>query len=214
MTLILVCSDLHGSDDALKLLRRAETANGPDVVVVCGDFTTYGSAGYMRRLLGNFEAEMLGVPGNCDTDEMLRMLEEAGGSLHGRSVHRAGLDFFGFGGGLPSSMGMPFEVDEEDMASGLRAVAVRGGVMVTHTPPRGVNDLNGSGTHLGSQKLKDVADEFGPRLVLSGHVHEARGEHSEGGTLFVNPGPARGGYYAVIELGQEADVRLCSGLDG
>ncbi|MDQ1371659.1 MAG: uncharacterized protein QG582_573 [Candidatus Thermoplasmatota archaeon] len=208
MVLLLVCSDLHGSEEALATLRKAEKTTRPDAVVVCGDFTTYGSADYMRKALGNFEADILGVPGNCDTDEMLRMLEESGGSVHAKRVKKAGLDFFGFGGGLPSSMNMPFEVEEEDMVAGLRSVAVRGGVMVTHAPPKGANDLNRSGKHLGSEGLMGVVQEFRPRLVVSGHVHEARGEHAKDGTLFVNPGPAREGRYATVELGQTVQARL------
>jgi len=208
MALLLVGSDLHGSDEALALLRKAEKEMRPDVVVICGDFTTYGSADFMERLLENFESELLAVPGNCDTDEMLSMLEEAGGSVHGRRVRKAGVDFFGFGGGMPTSMNMPFEVEEDEMVSSLRSVAVRGGVMVTHTPPKGVNDLTASGRSLGSEGLMDVVREFAPRLVLSGHVHEAVGSCDKDGTLFVNPGTARGGRYATVELGQTASARL------
>lgn len=208
MVLLLVCSDLHGSDEALAILRKAEEATRPDAVVVCGDFTTYGSAGYMRQVLDNFHAELLAVPGNCDTGEMLEMLEDAGCSVHARRVQRGGLEFFGYGGGLTTTMHMPFEVEEEDMVTGLRSVAVRGGVMVTHMPPRGANDVTKSGRHMGSVGLMGVVHEFRPRLVLSGHVHEARGEVLKDGTLFVNPGPAREGRYATVELGQRLEARL------
>jgi Icc-related predicted phosphoesterase len=208
MAVLMVCSDLHGSDETLSLLRKAERAISPDLVVASGDLTTYGSADYLRRFLANFSADILAVPGNCDTDEMLLMLEDAGVSVHGRRVKKAGLDIFGFGGGLPSSASMPFEVDEEDIVTSLRSVASRGGVMVTHTPPKGMNDSDRSGRHLGSEGIMQVVTEFRPRLVLSGHVHEARGSCVKGGTMFVNPGPARGGYYAKVELGEEVDVQL------
>lgn len=208
MVVLLVCSDLHGSDEALSALRRAERDLSPDAVAICGDVTTYGSRAYMEKVLSAFESDLLAVPGNCDTEEMLMMMEEAGASVHSRRVTRHGLDFFGFGGGLPSSSNMPFEVDEGEMVSGLRSVAVMGGVMLTHTPPRGMNDADRSGRHLGSEGVMGVAEEFRPRAVLSGHVHEARGQLTAGGTLFVNPGPARGGHYAVVEMGQAAEARL------
>lgn len=208
MVLLLVCSDLHGSDDAVALLRRAERDLSPDAVALCGDVTTYGSKEYMAKVLSSFESDLLAVPGNCDTDEMLRMMEEAGASVHGRRVSCHGLDVFGFGGGLPTSARMPFEVEEDEMVAGLRSVGVRGGVMVTHTPPRGSNDTDRSGRHIGSEGLVRVVEEFRPRLVLSGHVHEARGEHRADGTVFVNPGPARGGCYAAVEVGQDIEVRL------
>lgn len=208
MVLLLVCSDLHGSDETLALLRKAEKDLSPDAVVVCGDVTTYGSVAYMQKLLDNFESDLMAVPGNCDTEEMLSMLEEAGASVHGKRVRKHGLDVFGFGGGLPSPSHMPFEVDEEDMVAGLRGVAVRGGVMVTHTPPVGMNDTDRSGRHIGSKGILSVVEEFRPMLVLSGHVHEARGELVKDGTVFVNPGPARGGRYARVELGQQVKVEL------
>jgi hypothetical protein len=208
MVVLLVCSDLHGSTEALDALRRAEMELSPDAVAMCGDVTTYGSREYMEKVLSAFESELLAVPGNCDTEEMLVMLEEAGASVHSRRVERGGLQFFGFGGGLPSSAHMPFEVDEADVVAGLRSVAVRGGVMLTHTPPRGMNDVDRAGRHLGSEGVMSVVREFRPRVVLSGHVHEARGQRSEDGTMFVNPGPARGGHHAVVELGQTVTARL------
>lgn len=208
MVVLLVCADLHGSEETLTMLRKAEKDVGPDMVVICGDVTTYGSRAYMEKALSAFESDLLAVPGNCDTDEMLEMLEEAGASVHMKRVKRHGLDFFGFGGGLPSPAQMPFEVEEEEMVSGLRSVAVPGGVMITHTPPRGMNDADHRGRHIGSEGIMAVVREFRPRVVLSGHVHEARGERTEDGTLFVNPGPARGGYYAVVEVGQTTSARL------
>jgi Icc-related predicted phosphoesterase len=208
MAVLLVCSDLHGSDEALAQLQKAEKAIAPDAVVVCGDVTTYGSADYMRKLLSTFESDLLAVPGNCDTEEMLAMLEEAGASVHCRRVQKAGLEVFGFGGGLPSSSNMPFEIEEDHMVAGLRSVAKMGGVMVTHTPPRGMNDADRSGKHIGSQGIMSVVEEFRPRLVLSGHVHEARGHCDRDGTTFVNPGPARGGRYARVDLGQQTDIQL------
>jgi len=208
MTVLLVCADLHGSDEALDLLRKAESDLSPDAVIVCGDVTTYGSVEYMNRLLDNFDSDLMAVPGNCDTDEMLRMLEQAGASVHNRCVRKLGLDIFGFGGGLTSAAHMPFEVEEEDMVAGLKGVAVRGGVMVIHTPPRGMNDIDRSGRHLGSKGVLGVVEEFRPRLVLSGHIHESRGECTQDGTVFVNPGPARGGRYALVKLGQKVEVKL------
>lgn len=208
---LLVCSDLHGSEGAIGVLKEAEREIGPDAVVVCGDVTTYGSADYMEKLLKAFEADMLAVPGNCDTEEMLRMLEDAEVSIHRRRAEVGPYQAFGFGGGLPSSSSMPFEVEEEEMVEGLRSVAVEGGIMVTHTPPEGVNDTTLNGRHLGSKGVMDVVKEFRPALVLSGHVHEARGEVRRDDTVFVNPGPARGGYFARVELGQEIRVELLSG---
>ena len=37
-------------------------------------------------------------------------------------------------------------------------------------------------------------------MVLSGHIHEDYGIRYADGTTFVNPGPARDGMYAIIEI--------------
>jgi Icc-related predicted phosphoesterase len=136
------------------------------------------------------------------------VLEDADASLHGRRVTFNGSEFFGFGGGLLSPAHMPFEIEEEEMVTSLAAIGVEGGVMVTHTPPYGMNDRSKSGRSRGSKGILRVAKELKPRLVLSGHMHEARGECKEDGIVFVNPGPAREGFYAVAELGQQVSVDL------
>lgn len=206
---LLVCSDLHGSDRALDVLKNAQEDDAFDAVVVCGDFTTNGSPKYVKNFLAQARVPVLGVPGNCDTDAIVDMLVKAGASVHGRRVNIKGLEFFGFGGAPPSPYGMPFEVEEATMAEKIRAVGVRGGVMVTHTPSLGMNDLTKGGRNMGSKALLDVAEELRPRLALSGHIHEARGEAESHGTVFVNPGPAKEGYYSKIHVQQGVRVSMC-----
>jgi Icc-related predicted phosphoesterase len=207
---LLVCSDLHGSDKALDVLKNALEDDAFDAVVVCGDFTTNGSPKYVKNLLSQVVGvPVLGVPGNCDTTAIADLLAQAGASVHGRRMDVKGLRLFGFGGAPPSPYGMPFEVDEETMAEGIRAVGVRGGIMVTHTPALGMNDLSKAGHHMGSKALLDVTRELRPRLALSGHIHEARGETVSQGTVFVNPGPAKEGCYAKVRIQQSIRVSMC-----
>ncbi|OGS52509.1 MAG: hypothetical protein A3K75_01110 [Euryarchaeota archaeon RBG_13_61_15] len=205
---LLICSDLHTSEEALSMLKTAASKDDYDAIVVCGDFTTYGSPAFVRKFLKAVPMRVLAVPGNCDTQETLEMLEAAGASVHDRRVELDGLGFFGFGGGLPSPANMPFEVEEEIMERSLRSNAARGAVMVTHVPAFGMNDKGKHGKSLGSKALLKVASDFKPRLALSGHVHESRGVVSHNGTVFVNPGPAREGFYATAEVGQKVHVEL------
>jgi putative phosphoesterase len=206
---LLVCSDLHGSTKAIEVLRNAVEDDPFDAVVICGDFTTNGSLKYVNEVLHSVQVPILGVPGNCDTKAIADLLDRAGASVHGRRVEVKGLRFFGFGGAPPSQYGMPFEVDEETMAQKIREVGVPRGIMVTHTPALGMNDLSKTGHKMGSEALLEVAREFRPRLALSGHVHEARGEAVSHGTLFVNPGPAKDGCFAKVRIRQSTTVSLC-----
>ena len=207
-TRLLVCSDLHASEDALKALERAAREEEFDAVVICGDFTTYGSLDYVKRALKSFDTKVLAVPGNCDTRPTVDILEEAGASIHGRRQEIEGTQFFGFGGALPSPHNMPFEVEEADIVAGLRGACSKGGVMVTHMPAKGMNDLSRSGKHAGSEGILKVALECAPVLALSGHFHEARGVVDSDGTVFLNPGSAREGCYAAAVLGRKVDVEL------
>ena len=116
-TRLLVCSDLHASEDALRALEKVAKEGSFDAIVVCGDFTTYGSLDYVRKALSAFDVKVLAVPGNCDTRPTVGVLEEAGASIHGSRQQLNGVSFFGFGGAVPSPHNMPFEVEEIGRAS-------------------------------------------------------------------------------------------------
>jgi hypothetical protein len=205
---LLVCSDLHGSEQAAELLVNAAQPEDYDLALICGDFTTSGSPEFARKLIKRIKVKVLAVPGNCDTPELVTVLKKAHASLHNESAVFGGWEFFGCGGGVPTSSGMPFEIEEKEIESTLRSVAKKGGVMVTHTPAYGMNDRGRSGNHGGSKAVLRIAQEFGPVLALAGHMHESRGKQVLGGTVFVNPGSLRSGLYASIWLGDEIKVKF------
>lgn len=206
---ILVCSDLHASEGALEMIGKLAEPDEYDLLVICGDFTTYGSLDYADRLLKRVKKLMvLAIPGNCDMPDIVKLLEKKHASLHNRRVEFAGWQFFGFGGSVPTSNGMPFEVDEKVIESSLRSVAMKHGVMVTHQPAFGMNDMGRSGKHAGSRSILKVAQEFTPKLALAGHLHESVGAITVGDTVFVNPGSARNGCYASVWLGDQVRVKL------
>jgi len=206
---LLVCSDLHASEHALEMIGRLATPDEYDLVLICGDFTTYGPLDYVDQVLKRVkDVLVLALPGNCDAPEIVDLLEKRHANLHNKRVDFGGWSLFGFGGSIPTSSGMPFEVDEDVIESSLRNIAVKNGVMVTHQPAFGMNDLGRSGRHGGSKSILKIAQEFKPRLALSGHMHESRGTVTAGETMFVNPGSARSGHYASVWLGDEIRVQL------
>lgn len=205
---IMACSDLHGSNDGLTKMASVVENGKFDLVVVCGDFTTFGTTEYTKDFLKKIGCRVLAVPGNCDVPDTVGVLEEAHASVHNARVVVDGWNFYGFGGALPSGSGMPFEIAEDLLERSLRGVAVPEGVMITHVPAYGMNDHTRFGGHGGSQGVLRVAQEFKPVLALSGHIHESQGRALNKDTMFVNPGPARHGCYASIVLGESVEVEF------
>lgn len=205
---ILACSDMHGSSEALQMLKRAEKASEYDLMIVSGDFTTFGSTQFTKKFLSSFDTKILAVPGNCDVPDTVAVLEDGGASVHNMQAEVSGWKFFGFGGSPPGGSNMPFEVEEDILERSLRSVAVKDGVMVTHMPPYGMNDVDHQGLRRGSRGILRVAQEFKPVLAISGHIHESRGKVLTKDTAFVNPGPSKSGFYASILLGDAVEVEF------
>src|SRR5581483_5510031 len=70
---------------------------------------------------------------------------------------------------------------------------------VAHCPPRGTLDRTSLGIRAGSKAAAAVVERLRPRLVLCGHVHEARGVLEREGTLYVNAGPGKRLCSALVE---------------
>lgn len=207
---LLLCSDPHGSEHALDMLSKVAASGSYDAMIVCGDFTTFGTTVYTRKFLKRFELRIFAVPGNCDIPETVSVLEEADASIHNLRTEFMGWQLFGSGGSLPGA-GMPFEMEDDILERSLRSVAVRDGIMITHCPAYGMNDLTRNGKHLGSDGILRVANEFKPVLAVSGHVHEARGRMVSKDTMFVNPGSSKNGFYASASIGESVDVEFHQG---
>ena len=98
---------------------------------------------------------------------------------------------------------------EEDLG-GLTACPAPA-MWVMHTPPYGTLDTVASGAHVGSRALASAIQRHQPRLLLSGHIHEAyqqegRWAQRVGRTLVVNPGRGRRLHAVVVDLGPNGEV--------
>jgi Icc-related predicted phosphoesterase len=203
---ILVYSDIHSSEKAVDLLRADTERYSPDLLILLGDITHFGPASFAEDFVGSITVRTLAIPGNCDTPDVLELLEEKGMSLHGKLENVGGFDFVGFGGSNITPFDTVTEFSEEDIFDALDAVMVKGAVLVTHVPPRGHVDGTSGGLHAGSTAVARIVEKYSPRVSLSGHIHEARGMIEDEGTLFLNPGAARKGYRAIVDL-TESDAK-------
>lgn len=193
---VLHVSDIHCATD--RLAGILEAAPSHDVVVASGDFECLDT---VETLLSKAQAPVVAVTGNMDDTSVARRLAEAGVLVEGRYASVGGAVFGGVGGRDPRG----------SLDSLVRRDPPAGGplVLVTHHPPKGVVDRSFLGIHAGLVELRRLDEELKPVAHLCGHIHEARGTGRVGATLVVNPGPAKRGYYAVVEVSEDgARARL------
>ncbi len=211
---ILQISDLHGNFAAAERASGKAGEIGVDLILVVGDITHFGDAGIAGKILGKISESgvpILFVSGNCDSPSLLRWQPKGidAENIHGRIVEMDGVRFFGVGGSV-GRFGTPTELTEEEIERILKLFSGSGEdlVLVTHTPPHGLEvDFTGS-KHIGSKAIRRFVEDVQPFLVSCGHVHEGRAVSRLGRSVIVNAGPARNGYCAVIDIGDEVRVTL------
>ncbi len=197
---LLLFSDLHCDREAAA--RLVEMARGVDVAVGAGDFgQTRRRVGDCIEVLRELPCPAVVVPGNNESfDELKSACRGWNGVqvLHGTGANVAGRAFFGLGGGVPVTPfgSWSYDFTEAEAAELLDAFPT-GGILVTHSPPKGCLDVRASGESCGSTAVRDLIVAKRPALVVCGHIHACAGRtESYLGTTVVNAGPSG----IVIEL--------------
>jgi len=213
---ILATGDYHGNAEAIRKTASKARSIQADVIVVCGDITHFGSVRQARELLlvlRDPEHLVLFVPGNCDPPSLTEDIEEIE-SIHGKCRQVDSFDFLGVGGSSPTPLGTPFELAESHISDLLKrgfggCHIANKTVLVSHSPPLNTaSDLAFTGEHVGSTSVRKFIERVRPALALCGHIHEARGIDRINGTVVVNPGPARSGSCALIDVAEAVTVEL------
>ena len=204
----LVLSDVHGRPKVIRFANRLLRDMALDGVIVLGDITHFGPPSWAAEFLSQMMRPAYALPGNCDPLGTLQEIERTATSLHRNKIRLDGWTLGGHGGSNPTIFNTPNEMPEEEIEAGLRPIMERGMVLVVHCPPFGTLDLTAVDRHAGSTAIAKLVREFQPRVVLSGHIHEARGVVEKDGTLYMNPGPAKDGFSGLLELRDVPKVRL------
>jgi Icc-related predicted phosphoesterase len=190
---LLLFSDLHCDTRAAQ--RLVEMGRQADVAIGAGDF------GQVRRRVGvcidvlrDMPCPTVVVPGN--NESLAELVEACRGwenvhVLHGTGVTIGGVDFFGLGGGVPVTPFGSWSYDfSEDEAAELLKDFPAGGVLVSHSPPKGSLDVRDSGESCGSTTVRELIDTKRPKLIVCGHIHACWGRTEQiGDTTVVNAGP-------------------------
>lgn len=197
---LLVISDIHGDMTTSDWVNSQSDYHNVDYVLVLGDITDFGPDDVVDRILGPIKKNVYALPGNCDPRSTLEHISAVAINMHGKTANLDGHHVAGLGGSNPTIFNTPFELEEDTIYNMLKPISKHGMILMVHAPPYGINDTIPSGAHVGSTSIKRIVDEFEPILVLSGHIHEDYGVKTEGETVYVNPGPAKEGMYAVVEV--------------
>ena len=181
-----------------------------DLILIAGDITDFGPDEYANKLLDMFEKPIMAIPGNCDPQTILKVLDNSKATnLHNTSKRIGNITFIGLGGSNPTPFDTPFELSEDEIESNLYKLVTETEniqdnstiVLLTHAPPHGTVDEIPIG-HVGSTAIKKFVGRVD--LIVCGHIHEARGVMKVGKTVVVNPGMILEGNGAVITI-TEAD---------
>ncbi len=140
-----------------------------DLVIGCGDLP----ADYLDALATVYGAPLVFVRGNHDPpDRQGDYLAAA--EIDGRVVKEGGLLIAGLEGSIRYSDG-PHQYTERQMMGKVRALRLRlrlrhPDILITHGPPKGVNEGTDA-PHKGLQAVRRAVEWMRPRLLLHGHVH-------------------------------------------
>lgn len=193
--ILLLFSDLHCDDAAAR--RLVELSATADVVVGAGDFATCRRDVHKTLdVLQQINKPAVLVPGNAESFEELQAAAanwESAYVLHGGGTTVAGVPFWGLGGAVPVTPFGDWSYDfTEEQAAEMLDDCPTGGVLVSHSPPKGVLDRNTNGDSLGSEAVRNAIVEKKPKLVVCGHIHAcaSRQESVNRTTTVVNAGPA------------------------
>jgi Icc-related predicted phosphoesterase len=182
---VLALADRRPLVDPRRLAVEARVA----AVIFLGDL----DRGWIDPLVG-LDVPLLGVHGNHDPPGLLSELGVT--DLHLRLAQVGGLRFAGFEGCVRYRRTGEHQYTQQEAAKLVRKLRPAD-VLVSHCPPRGINDDPDDRAHTGFDALRDWVDRHRPRHLLHGHTHPLPGR------VLRAHGPTRVHYVrdaAVLEL--------------
>jgi Icc-related predicted phosphoesterase len=189
-TKILAVGDIHGDTGLVKRLAEKAEKEKVDLVILAGDITLAEQS--TKGLLGPFmkaKKQVLLIPGNHESVATTDFLAEQYAptkNIHGYSFRKDDLGIFGAGAG---DIGINTIPDNEILTllrkGHSRIKDTKKKIMVTHMhPAKGKAEFSG---FEGSKAVRKAIKELHPDILISAHIHEARGiEEKIGKTKVIN----------------------------
>lgn len=196
---ILAVADIHGSQYKLNLVIKNIQRYSPDLLVVCGDITQFGPGELAKSFLDQIPIETIAVTGNIDSPDVAQAIDDSKATkIEMKKVIKKGISFVGINGVDEKQ----FKVFEE------KKLLDENSVLVTHVPPKGLQDKVYFGLNGGSKELRQIVEKFKPKLVLSGHIHEDPGVSKIETTTVVNCSMGKRGEGALIDINELITVKM------
>ncbi|MDK2790273.1 MAG: uncharacterized protein PWP15_780 [Methanothermococcus sp.] len=192
---IMGLTDLHG-----KLIHFNKILMyKPDLILIAGDITHFGRDLRILDILKNVnkKVRILTVPGNCDTPEVIKKLDDYGFNMDGKYIEFKNLKIIGLGGSNKTPFNTPNEYSEEELYNKFKNAVkyiqkdeLRGNfIFLSHAPPKDTMADRVRDTHVGSEAVRKIIEEYQPKLCICGHIHESRCIDKIGDTIIINPSP-------------------------
>lgn len=174
---VLAISDIHGDSGLVKKIAKIANEENVDMVVIAGDLTWFSE--HTKNIIGPLikeNREILIIPGNHDTNEVINNLEKTYKgtvSVHKKNHKKNDVAIFGSG-----TTDWGFYEDSKKVYNELKHAhdEVKNSkkkIMVTHCPPEGslIEELG----FPGSTGIRKALDKFKPDVLICGHIHEGGG---------------------------------------
>lgn len=196
---IYAVADIHGSQYRMNILLKNVERYSPDVVVICGDITQFGPGDVAKNFLNQINVETVAVTGNIDSEDVKKSIDDSNATrIELKKVVKKGIKFVGANGTKDSDFDFLRKKELVDSDS----------VVVTHVPPKGMQDKISIGIKGGNKIFRKIVDDFKPRLVLCGHVHENPGFTKNDDTIVVNCSMGNRGEGALIDINKSINVEM------
>ena len=203
---ILAVADIHGSQYRLNAVLDNVEKYSPDLVIICGDITQFGPGEVATNFLNQIPVETLAIPGNIDTAEVGPAISESKAeNIDLKRVVKNSISFVGMGG---ETVSLTNVITDEGKKRSFGEVIDEKTVVVTHVPPYKLQDTVYIGHHIGSKELKKLVENYQPRLVLCGHVHEDPGMTMFHDSVIVNCSMGKRTEGALIKIDDRIDVKM------
>lgn len=213
---VLALTDIHRSQNAAREAANKIAEEHPDAILIAGDIShgSLNEAVNLLQVLNSSQKDVFFVPGNMDSPELMNWNERNIKNLHGRCESLDNYSLIGVGGSVYTPFNTHLEFAENEITKILsqafsKCAKKKDMILISHCPPKDTKlDRTAIGIHAGSISVRQFIESKKPVLVVTGHIHEARGIDKIGETIIVNPGPAHMGRYAIIEFDEKIHVKL------